>query len=159
MMEQITDVTDKMIDLWQSWDEKQQIYAALSAVGLLIILLVLLLYVPLKTHNSSLKNQWQVQNDVAKQLQFAQTTPLVSTAAEPTRVKSVVSKVAKRFGLNIKLKSKDEQWTLQAKAQNFNVLSNFLSSLRDKYAIVATQAVITKVKDGIVDADLTLSLP
>lgn len=149
----------EITNLWQSWNEKQQIYAIAFAIVVFLVLLILLLYAPLKTSNNNLNTQLQMQNDIAQRLEYAQTKSLVFSVVKPQNAKSVVTKVAKRYGLKVALKSKDEQLTLQAKAQDFNALSDFLFSLRDKYAIVATQAVINKIKDGIVDANLVLSLP
>lgn len=152
---------EKITDLWQTWDEKQQTYIAVSAIVLVLALLILLLYAPLKMQNNNLNLQLQSQHNISQKLQYARTKPSNFSVVKPKKAKSVVGKIAKRYGLNVELKLKQQQLILQAKAQEFNALSRFLSAIRNKYAIVATAAVITKTKakNGFVDVNLTLSLP
>lgn len=149
----------KIEEFWQTLDEKQQIYAVVSAVVLVLWLLFIVFYFPLKTQNQTLNSQLQTQSDIHQQLISARKKHTHFAPISRQNVKSIISKIATQKNLIIDLNLNKNQLILIAKNQAFNDLKNLLLSLRHKYAITTVKASIIKTRDGFVDADLTLALP
>ena len=150
---------EKIVQFWQTLDEKQQIYAIIFAVILLIWLLFMSLYLPIKIQHQTLNTQLHSQHNITQQLISVGEKPSKFSAIKRKKAKSIIAKIAKQRGLSVDLKLDDKKLSLVAKDQEFNNLKKLLLLLRQRYAITTIKANISKTKDGFVDAKLTLILP
>lgn len=151
------DFLNKLQNFWQTLDEKQQIYAWISSAVLVILLLIVSLYWPLKAKNQFLNEQLHIQNTMRQQLLSVQNVGHFSTLPNP--IKKTLINLAKRKGLNIQVTFENKQLTLNMNNQDFSALRDFLLSLRMQYAITVNKATLKKTKNGFVDANLILSMP
>ncbi len=150
---------EKIQQYWQELDKKQQFYGLISAAILVIWLLFMLLFLPIKMQNETLKNRLQIQADISQKLKSVSNKNIIFSPIRQKDFKSIVYKIAQQKSVRISLKISDNKLILTAKNQLFYDLKNLLILLREKYAITTSKASITKTKDGFVNADLTLNLP
>ncbi len=150
---------DKIEAFWQTLDEKKQLYTLAATALLAILILVLSLYLPLKSTNQVLNTQLQTQYEVQKKLINAGKNPLNISTISPKQVKATVAKIAKQKGLEVDLDFAKNTLTLNVKNQEFARLKNLLTSMRNEYAMITNKASIKRTKDGFVNANLTLVLP
>lgn len=151
---------NRIAELWQTLDEKQQLYALVSATALALLLLIMLLYLPLKLQNQTLESQLKTQLDLREKMINVGKNSDDFLPVNLKGAKSAVEKAAKQNRLDIKLQTNDNnKLVLTLKNQEFSALIDLLLSVRKRYAITASQANIRKIKAGFVDASLTLILP
>jgi type II secretory pathway component PulM len=152
---------------WNSLNKNEQLIAIIGSLLILLLFLYFIIISPINTTNNHLNKQYQAQIKLHHQLNLIK-NKLGSTnyylALNATKAKKIILNTLSNNNISqrnfIKIRNKGlKKITVTITKQPFNLLLNALQKLKNQYGIVVNKAKITKIKNGIVKANLTIIYP